>query len=334
MADPVTVTLDSLQSGTVDFTTLESAFGPDSLGIILVSNLPPTFPALRLRLLTFASLLGNLPAQELAALECPEAKYLVGWSCGKEKLANDRPDTAKGSYYVNCAFYKDRSLDGAEGGEKYGDLREYTEGNIWPREEFLEGFRETFMELCTLIIDTAGLVARACDRYAVAKIPNYTPGYLEHVVATSTTTKARLLHYFPLPPSMTPTAPDSWCGTHLDHSCLTGLTSAMYTSSASPNTEIPCPDPNAGLYIQDRNGNTVKVAIPKDCLAFQTGEALEVITKGRFKAVPHFVRGCEVGGVARGTLAVFTQPNLWEMVGENDFAMFAREIVGRNTNEG
>lgn len=95
------------------------------------------------------------------------------------------------------------------------------------------------------------------------------------------------------------------------------------------------PDPDAGLYIKDRNGGIVKVGIPRDCLAFQTGEALEVITEGRFKAVPHFVRGCREGiakGVARNTVAVFTQPNLYEMVDkERDFAAFAKEIVGRNT---
>jgi hypothetical protein len=32
------------------------------------------------------------------------------------------------------------------------------------------------------------------------------------------------------------------------------------------------PDPDAGLYIKDRGGGVVKVGIPKDCLAFQTGE--------------------------------------------------------------
>jgi hypothetical protein len=31
--------------------------------------------------------------------------------------------------------------------------------------------------------------------------------------------------------------------------------------------------------------------IPKDCLAFQTGEALQLITRGKFMAVPHFVKG-------------------------------------------
>lgn len=68
-----------------------------------------------------------------------------GRSCGKEKLANDRADTLKGSYYVNCAFYKDPALDGADG--DYPDLPEYTRGNIWPREGLLVGFRETFQEL-------------------------------------------------------------------------------------------------------------------------------------------------------------------------------------------
>jgi len=70
------------------------------------------------------------------------------------------------------------------------------------------------------------------------------------------------------------------------------------------------PDPDAGLYIKDRKGGVVKVGIPKDCLAFQTGEALEVITEGKLKAVPHFVRGCrtsKAAGVSRNTIAVFTR---------------------------
>lgn len=60
-------------------------------------------------------------------------------------MANDRADTLKGSYYVNCAFYKDPVLDGADG--DYPDLPEYTKGNIWPREGLLVGFKETFQEL-------------------------------------------------------------------------------------------------------------------------------------------------------------------------------------------
>ncbi|KAL7271247.1 hypothetical protein RUND412_006015 [Rhizina undulata] len=350
-ADPVTVSLEELKSGSVDFHALEKAFGPESLGIIVISGLPEKFVALRHRLLSYASHLGNLSADELERLECAEAKYLVGWSCGKEKLSNNRADTLKGSYYVNCAFYKDPKLDGADG--DYLDLPEYTKGNIWPREGVLEGFKDTFQELCTLVIDTAGLVAKACDKYALKHIGNYKPGYLEHVVKTSTTTKARLLHYFP-PPKNSDDTPeneadlDDWCGIHLDHGCLTGLTSAMYVDEQNQVLDISKngvelqelpgpPDPDAGLYIKNRQGGIVKVGIPRDCLAFQTGEALEVITEGKFKAVPHFVRGCRASkavGVSRNTIAVFTQPNLYDLVdNERDFAAFAKEIVARNTNE-
>jgi isopenicillin N synthase-like dioxygenase len=206
-----------------------------------------------------------------------------------------------------------------------------------------------------LIIDTAALVAKACDRYAEANIDGYKPGYLAHVVKTSLTTKARLLHYFPADPSSstqesddaTPEEDDDWCATHVDHGCLTGLTSAMFLDEAStlpipdptPTTSLPelpqSPDPAAGLYIRSRTGTVVKVNIPRDCLAFQTGEALQLITKGKFRAVPHFVKGAKCAGgkerIARNTLAVFTQPNLGEEVQEGlTFAEFARGVVAKN----
>jgi isopenicillin N synthase-like dioxygenase len=283
-----------------------------------------------------------------AKLESPASKWLVGWSCGKETLKDGRYDTLKGSYYVNCATgFEEQQKTVAE---KYPSFPEYTAPNVWPTQELLPGFEETFRELCILIIDIAALVARACDKYAEANIDGYQKGYLEHVVKTSVSTKARLLHYFPGAES-TPSEPtsnneDDWCATHIDHGCLTGLTSAMFVdeaahypqtgSSFTPLEELSqSPDPKAGLYIHSRTGAVTKVSIPRDCLAFQTGEALEIITKGKFKAVPHFVRGAAVGTgggkVARNTLAVFTQPNLWEMVDEKrDFAAFAKEIVEKN----
>ncbi|KIW02329.1 uncharacterized protein PV09_06474 [Verruconis gallopava] len=342
----VTVSLQSLKDGDVSFELLEEAFGQDSLGIIVVKDLPAEFPSLRKNLLSYSSYLANLPAEELRKLEHPDAKWLVGWSCGKEKLKDGQFDTLKGSYYVNCSPSFADTESQAELVEKYPGFPEYTASNVWPPEDVLPGFEHTFRDLCRLIIDVATLVARACDRYAQAKIDGYMPGYLEHVVKTSKVSKARLLHYFPMPPEMTKDADeDDWCATHVDHGCLTGLTSAMFVDESQ---EVPhlhggfkpleelngSPDPKAGLYIRSRSGATVKVGVPKDCLAFQTGEALEIITKGKFKAVPHFVRGAEpVPGakIARNTLAVFTQPNLWEMVDEKrDFAAFAKEIVERN----
>ncbi|KAG5302829.1 PcbC domain-containing protein [Histoplasma capsulatum G186AR] len=101
---------------------------------------------------------------------------------------------------------------------------------------------------------------------------------------------------------------------------------SLSSSSATASSNIPelpnSPDPKAGLYIRSRTGQVVKVNIPKDCLAFQTGEALELITRGRFRAVPHFVRGVRRarGKIARNTLV---------REGKS-FADFAREVVERN----
>ena len=268
----------------------------------------------------------------------------------------------KGSYYVNCAFYHDPSLQNAPA-DDFPNFPEYTAPNIWPPEVILPGFKDAVADICTLIIDTTALVARACDCYASAHIEDYQKGYLERVVKTSLTTKARLLHYFPPFPVLSigssPTddkandgvqEEDSWCATHVDHGCLTGLTSALYVdesctvdspaSSLHPFSMLPSsPDPEAGLYVCSRTGRTTKVSIPADCLAFQTGEALELITKGKFRAVPHFVKGpkADTNGlirVARNTLAVFTQPNLGEVVDRDmgtTFAQFARGVVDRHT---
>lgn len=236
---------------------------------------------------------------------------------------------------------------------------EYLSPNLWPSDAVIPGFKETFEDLCKLIINVAVLVAEACDRYAEKEIDGYKPGYLKHVVETSTTTKARLLHYFPAQEAengTTVAADDDWCATHLDHGCLTGLTSAMFIDETRHPPAIPIcysrhsqyleplkeldssPDPEAGLYIQSRSGQTVQVKIPRDCIAFQTGEALQKITKGKFRAVPHYVKGvrseCGGGSVARNTLAIFTQPNLGELVDTKQgvsFGEFARGVVSKNT---
>jgi hypothetical protein len=52
-------------SGNVSFSTLEEAFGPESLGIIIVKDVPSEFIQLRHRLLSYSSYLGNLPDWKL-----------------------------------------------------------------------------------------------------------------------------------------------------------------------------------------------------------------------------------------------------------------------------
>ncbi|KAI0474047.1 hypothetical protein GGR56DRAFT_650094 [Xylariaceae sp. FL0804] len=356
-AQPVVVSLADLKNDNVSFETLQEAFGPDSLGILVVKDVPAQFPALRHRLLSYASYMGNLAETDFAQFTNEAAKYLVGWSKGKERLKDGSADEYKGSFYANCAFYVDPSLESAKPTEQFPleDFPEYLAPNSWPPSEMLPGFRPTMEQMCSLIIDAAVLVARACDRFAAKEIPGYPPAYLEKTVSASSTTKARLLHYYPMPDAALARGADgdNWCALHKDHGCLTGLTSAMFVDELQTDSRVPVldgqqvpetlpalselaasPDPQAGLWIKDRRGVPVQVKIPRDCVAFQTGEALERMTRGRFRAVEHSVRGAYARGVARNTLAVFTQPNLDDEVDLDrhvTFGEFARGIIARNT---
>lgn len=155
---------------------------------------------------------------------------------------------------------------------------------------------------------------------------------IARLISSSQTTKGRLLNYYP-PSSDTEAQTDNepidnWCGFHLDHSLFTGLcsvrvnpesmlyasycTQAMYLSADERGLPsiVPPPSANSGLYIRDRGGKLTKVSIPKDCLAFQTGEALELVTGGRLRATPHCVRvgsSPQASAVSRSTFALFMQ---------------------------
>lgn len=61
----VSVSLSELEADDIPLETLEQAFGPDSLGIIIVRDLPASFPLLRHKLLSLSSYLANLPAADL-----------------------------------------------------------------------------------------------------------------------------------------------------------------------------------------------------------------------------------------------------------------------------
>lgn len=56
--------------GNVSFETLQEAFGPDSLGILVVKNVPEDFAQLRHVALSYGSYLGNLPKEELGKFVC------------------------------------------------------------------------------------------------------------------------------------------------------------------------------------------------------------------------------------------------------------------------
>lgn len=259
------------------------------------------------------------------------SKYMFGWSHGKETV-NGKRDIAKGSFYANPIF--DVPTTDTNLIEAYP---EYCHPNIWPSNDDLPELRPAFRDLGNCMFQVAKALAVKCDVFLAKHIPDFRPNFLSCMVNETRSTKARLLHYFPRE-NMGEDSQDSWCGWHLDHSALTVLTSAMYIDESADSLDELCDinDPEAGLYIKNRGGKLVKISIPKDCLALQTGEALEISSRGHLRATPHCVRSVstkdpKMHSVSRNTLALFIQPD-WtqELVPGYPFVKFTSEVLNQH----
>ncbi|KAG8982963.1 hypothetical protein FRB90_006436 [Tulasnella sp. 427] len=310
--------------------SIETAFGsdPTCLGLIVVKDLPNDYPAKRQRLLCLAEKFASLPDAVKEKYVDASSKYSFGWSHGKE-IMNGKPDTLKGSYYANPIVDNPQVSE-----ELKKQFPEYYGKNMWPaaNEQGVEEFEAAFKDLGQFVFKVGCQLATACQSFDRSTS-------LESLISTSQTTKARLLHYFPPEkPATSGASDDSWCGTHLDNSMLTGLCSALYLKKAAATdapVEVPAPSPDAGLYIHTRGGAVKKVSIPKDALAFQTGEALELCTAGRLRATPHLVKAGswtpEAGSVSRETFALFMQPDTSQVLTADDtFGTFSKRIFSKH----
>ncbi|KAL1661915.1 hypothetical protein GGF50DRAFT_129108 [Schizophyllum commune] len=275
---------------------------------------------------------------DLQILSLTFEEQCFGWSHGKE-IMNGKPDVLKGSFYANPIIDTPDVSD-----EDRKAYPEYHGCNIWPAadEKGVEGFEEAFKDLGRFIFNVGCELAAACQPFALSHLNNSDMS-LPKLISTSQTTKARLLHYFPPSPDAVPAedeAIDSYCGMHLDHSLLTGLCSAVYLAEDPKTGEVTVtasPSPDSGLYIRTRGGDLTKVAIPSDCLAFQTGEALEVATGKKLRATPHCVRVGQVPStpdgtkISRETFALFMQPNVNEQLSPTqNFGQFSKAVFSEH----
>ncbi|KAG1826255.1 Clavaminate synthase-like protein [Suillus subaureus] len=356
--DVVSISYQTLVSSPSSLeTSIEEAFGSHSqaLGIILVKDLPPVYPVYRERLLKFAYDFAHLDEDIREKYVDPGSIYSYGWSHGKE-IMNGRPgandhvyrllagylltmelDTLKGSYYANPVVDVPDVNPAVKAAYPpiYGN-------NIWPdkNEIGIEGFEEAFKDLGGFVFDVGRHLAGACQPF-VSKYLTDVSLSVPELISTQTA-KARLLHYFP-PSENSPTAEDepidSWCGFHKDHSLLTGLCSAIFLreEAGMEPTAVPSPSPTSGLYIRTRGRDLTKVSIPPDCLAFQTGEALELVTAGKLRATPHCVRvgQTQVGAkISRETFALFMQPDTHQRISESDtFGSFSKKVLEEHYKE-
>lgn len=285
---------------------IDEAFGYDGMGILVVSGVPE-LNAKRSSLLPLAFEFANLPDDIKSKYELPKAFYSLGWSHGKEHL-HGKPDYAKGSYYNNPEINNPTNGDQ----KLIAKFPSFYHPNVWPTE--LPELEKAFVTLGQLIVDTGILIAHQCDKLIESRCPGYEKGKLHRIISTGKCSKARLLHYFMLSEEQIAAQKEAasledsfaWCGWHNDHGALTGLVQAMFTNSNG--VEVPNPDPDAGLYIKNRRGEILKANIPSGHLVYQIGETSQILSGGTLKATPHAVRGPQVTGVNRETMAVFMQP--------------------------
>jgi isopenicillin N synthase-like dioxygenase len=263
----------------------------NSLGVLAIRNVPGFIDA-KQKFLPMAHTLAHLPRDYLEQdLTDKASMYNAGWSHGKEKLG-DEPDWAKGSFYFN-------PLTDEPGSPQ--DRIQYPASypcNKWPNEDILPTFQQEAKHLGTLMKDVVVLLSKHLDSFAREHNPEYKVGTLFNAMKTTEKAKGRLLYYFPLDRKNTADdnnitdtpKEDSWIGWHNDSGFLTALAGDMYVNDDTGN-EINCPDPEAGLYVVDRNDQVIHVGIPKDCMAVQIGECVQILTGGAVVATPHCVRG-------------------------------------------
>ena len=199
------------------------AFGADGLGLLGVENVPG-FEEKRERLLKMSARLPYL--SDIQDCELPHAMYSTGWSHGREQLAPNRPDWAKGSFYANP--WQDSLVDylsQRDGRTEYWkEQREkcpaFYADNVWPKS--MPELREAFMDLGQLMMEVGGLLALLCDAYC-AQAPGGIKTNFHKTLTESRNSKGRLLHYFDMTQDNNASKEtsnendDMWCGWHNDH---------------------------------------------------------------------------------------------------------------------
>ena len=277
---------------------LEQAFGAvGSIGLLAIRNVPD-FVATKQSLLPLAHALVNLPPSYIESeLEDPTSLYNAGYSFGREKLGN-QPDKSKASFYFN-------PLTDEPGSEE--DRVQYPYSyprNKWPTTKLPE-LEPAAKKLGSIMKDVVVELTKHIDAFAKTKVPSYQEGQLHRAMKSTEKAKGRLLYYFPLKSCPGNNQEDSWIGWHNDSGFLTALAGDLYLHC---DTGLPWdkhPDPNAGLYVIDRNNHVQQVHIPADCMAVQLGECVQIVTAGAVVATPHCVRGTTVPHAARISFPCF-----------------------------
>jgi len=294
--------------------SISKAFGPDGLGLLEVSDIPPAVVKLRSNVMDMAESLAMLPTEQLEEITIPSSMYSIGWSHGKEQFRGEY-DTGKGSFYFD-PFHEDASNH-----------------NVYPA-SMQPDLEDSLLEISTRMAEIGSWVASLCDLYLqelkdkqqseetetdnnAIDLPLQTIS-IRQSLASGGYAKGRLLYYFPVGTNNKDSLSqednessslDSWCGWHKDHSSMTILIPGKLFEDESDTSSKQSNGNKPGLYIHSQ-GQAVHVQLPPTSIGVQLGETLEIMSCGHFRATPHAVKGSSNPNTGRASLALFLQPPL------------------------
>ena len=161
-----------------------------SLGLIAIRNIP-NFIQAKDAFLPLAHKLATLPTDYLATYLTDEiSMYNAGWSYGKEKLKDDKPDLAKASFYFNPVTDEPGSKE---------DRKMYPASypvNKWPHEDKIPNFDKCGKNLGLIMKEVVALLAHHIDEYVKSQCGGYRIS-IGNEMENTEKVKGRLLYYFP-----------------------------------------------------------------------------------------------------------------------------------------
>ena len=272
---------------------IDRAYGKHGVGTIAIRGVPRYLDR-RQKALLLSWKLANLPLKSRQKLERPEHYYQVGWEHGEYGFKDGR-DAYAGSLFSNPL--SDQFI--GEDGKMWQ--------NAWPKEDLPE-VESSVKSLALTMKVVAENFASHLDIYLKSLLPSFETRYFSQTVRATTKVNSRLVHYYPCDSTFN----GKWIGWHKDIGMLTCLTPALYTNCKGE--EIDWSDPESGLHAQTKSGEIVKLLVPKDCLIIQVGEAMEVLSGGLIKALPHSVIPARQKDISRNAFAMFIDPVAQEVM--------------------
>lgn len=308
---------------------LDRAFGVDGLGIICVTGsqeFQSRVQQIREELLPLALDLDRLPESAKEAISERGTVNINNYSKGI--------DGHRSGFY----FHPTTDTPGDNLPPNVEQDPNFYTPNLWP-DDLLPELKVRGREAASFLVDIGQQFACAVDRRCCATFEGYKANTLETLFQKPKfcNHKCRLICYHDYETDeQRMQQKGMWAPPHKDTGLLTALVPGVFLSSETGARLAACPDPEVGLYIKNRKGAIAQISVPAgtgECIFFQIGEALQIVSGGLYQATEHCVRGPPKAqaGYIRASLAVFFQPHAHEDLPLPD-GVSAQDVSAKTTD--